>query len=91
MIEATFGSRRLQAQGLSTHFRSPLTVLTATRHEEIHALLVSAEAAAKSGHWVALMLSYEAAPAFDSAMKTREASELPLAWAAVFAATLANS
>jgi len=86
MIEATFGSRRLQAQGLSTHFRSPLTVLTATRHEDIHNLLESAEAASKSGHWVALMLSYEAAPAFDSAMKTREASELPLAWAAVFAA-----
>ncbi len=86
MIEATFGSRRLQAQGLSTHFRSPLTVLTATRHEDIHTLLVSAEAASKSGYWVALMLSYEAAPAFDSAMKTSEASELPLAWAAVFAA-----
>jgi para-aminobenzoate synthetase/4-amino-4-deoxychorismate lyase len=86
MIEATFGSRRLQAQGLSTHFHSPLTVLTATRHEDVHTLLVSAEAASKSGHWVALMLSYEAAPAFDSAMKTREASEVPLAWAAVFAA-----
>ena len=91
MIEATFGSRRLQAQGLSTHFRSPLTVLTATRHEDIHTLLVNAEAASKSGHWVALMLSYEAAPAFDSAMKTREASELPLAWAAVFAAPLEDS
>jgi para-aminobenzoate synthetase/4-amino-4-deoxychorismate lyase len=86
MIEATFGSRRLQAQGLSTHFHSPLKVLTATRHEDVHTLLVSAEAASKSGHWVALMLSYEAAPAFDSAMKTREASEVPLAWAAVFAA-----
>lgn len=91
MIEATFGSRHLQAQGLSTHFRSPLTVLTAARHEEIHTLLVNAESAAKSGHWVALMLSYEAAPAFDSAMKTREASELPLAWAAVFAAPLENA
>ena len=91
MIEATFGSRRLQAQGLSTHFRSPLTVLTATRHEDIHTLLVSAEAASKSGHWVALMLSYEAAPAFDPAMKTREASELPLAWAAVYAAPTQDS
>ena len=32
------------------------------------------------------MLSYEAAPAFDPAMKTRPASGLPLGWAAVFAA-----
>jgi para-aminobenzoate synthetase/4-amino-4-deoxychorismate lyase len=31
------------------------------------------------------MLSYEAAPAFDPVMKTRETSELPLAWAVVFA------
>ena len=91
MIEATFGSRRLQAQGLSTHFRSPLTVVTATRHEDIYPLLLNAETAAQAGHWVALMLSYEAAPAFDQVMKTREATEFPLAWAAVFATPFEDS
>lgn len=85
MIEATFGSRHLQAQGLLTYCRSPLKVLTATRHEDIHSLLLNAETAAQAGNWVALMLSYEAAPGFDPAMKTREATEFPLAWAAVFA------
>ncbi|MDQ3472832.1 MAG: aminodeoxychorismate synthase component I, partial [Acidobacteriota bacterium] len=84
MIEATFGSRELQAQGLPTSFHSPLKVLTAKRHEEVYPLLQAAEAEALAGRWVALMLSYEAAPAFDPAMKTRLASELPLGWAAVF-------
>ena len=53
---------------------------------EVYPLLQAAEAEAHAGHWVALMLSYEAAPAFDPAMKTRPASGLPLGWAAVFAA-----
>jgi para-aminobenzoate synthetase/4-amino-4-deoxychorismate lyase len=84
MIEATFGSRDLQAQGLPTHFQSPLKVLTAHRLEEVCPLLKAAEAAAKADHWVALLLSYEAAPAFDRAMTTRPAKGLPLGWAAVF-------
>ena len=91
MIEATFGSRELQAQGLLTHFQSPLKIITAQRHDEIHPLLKAAEAEARAGNWVALMLSYEAAPAFDRAMKTKPGSGLPLGWAAVFATTAQTS
>ena len=91
MIEATFGSRDLQTQGLPTYFHSPLEILTALRHEEIIPLLKAAAAAAQAGRWVALLLSYEAAPAFDRAMKTRPAMGLPLAWAAVFEAPAAPS
>ncbi len=47
-------------------------------------MLQSAEQAAQAGKWVAVMLSYEAAPAFDSAFITRPSTDLPLAWAAVF-------
>ena len=83
MIEATFGSRH-QAQELPLHFQSPLQVLTANNLKEVQPLLNTAAAAAQAGKWVALMLSYEAAPAFDTAMKTRPAAGLPLAWAAVF-------
>lgn len=90
MIEATFGSRHLQAQGLPTHFELPFKVLTANHCEDVLPLLSTAEAEAKAGNWVALMLSYEAAPAFDPAMKTRSPSNLPLAWAAVFAAPDSN-
>jgi para-aminobenzoate synthetase/4-amino-4-deoxychorismate lyase len=43
-----------------------------------------AEAAARAGRWVAMIVSYEAAAAFDPVMKTHSLSDLPLAWAAVF-------
>ncbi len=44
-----------------------------------------AEAEALAGRWAVLLLSYEAAPAFDDALRTREAaSVLPLAWAAAY-------
>ncbi len=84
MIEATFGARAVQAKGSQVHFKSPIKILKTNRLEEIYSLLEAAEAAAKSGYWVALMLSYEAAPAFDPALKTRAPGPLPLAWVAVF-------
>jgi len=40
--------------------------------------------------WVAIALSYEAAPAFDSALQVRPSSEFPLAWMAVFEEPLAT-
>lgn len=84
MIEATFGSLNPQEKRLPLHFQSPINTFTTNRLDEIYPLLVAAEAAAKSGHWVALMLSYEAAPAFDAALKTSAAGPFPLGWVAVF-------
>lgn len=86
MIEATFGSHHQQETGSPTHFQSPLKILIANRNEEVLPLLAEAEAISRDGYWVALMISYEAASAFDSAMKTHVAGGLPLAWAAVFEA-----
>ncbi len=56
----------------------------ATRLEDVFSVLEFAEGEARAGSNVAVMLSYEAAPAFDSAFVTHEPSEFPLAWAAVF-------
>ena len=56
----------------------------AKRIEEVLSVLEFAESEARSGSHVAVMLSYEAAPAFDSALITHEPSDFPLAWAAVF-------
>jgi para-aminobenzoate synthetase/4-amino-4-deoxychorismate lyase len=53
--------------------------------EQVIPLLHAAEEAARAGSWVALALSYEAAPAFDSALKVKKSSEFPLAWMGVFA------
>ncbi len=52
--------------------------------DEVVPLLLEAEAAAKDGKWVALALSYEAAPAFDPALDVQPPSSFPLAWMAVF-------
>jgi len=55
----------------------------AYRIEDVLGVLQFAEDEARAGSHVAVMLSYEAAPAFDSALVTHEPSEFPLAWAAV--------
>jgi len=46
-------------------------------------VLEFAEREARSGSHVAVLLSYEAAPAFDPAFVTHAPSDFPLAWAAV--------
>ncbi len=84
MPEVMFGSSNLHGTGLHLRFTSPLRTYSASQLEEVVPLLKTAEAAAKSGAWVVLMLSYEAAPAFDYALQTHAPDFLPLAWAAVF-------
>src|SRR5215217_6315529 len=58
---------------------------TAHRIADVLPVLEFAERAARSGSHVAVMLSYEAAPAFDAALVAHQPSGLPLAWATVFA------
>ena len=53
------------------------------RIEDVISVLEFAEREARSGSHVAVMLSYEAAPAFDTAFVTHPPSDFPLAWAAV--------
>ena len=83
MPEVTFGLMESPEESPSSlHFTSHYLFSQPTH--EVIPLLKAAEAAAKSGAWVVLMLSYEAAPAFDDALKTHNATgSLPLAWAAV--------
>src|SRR5215217_8240908 len=59
-------------------------VRTAQRIDEVVSVLEFAEREARSGSHVAVLLSYEAAPAFDPAFVTHAPSDFPLAWAAVF-------
>jgi len=61
-----------------------VTIRTAERIEDVIPVLEFAEREARAGSHVAVMLSYEAAPAFDQAFVTHPPSEFPLAWAAVF-------
>ncbi|WP_455661630.1 aminodeoxychorismate synthase component I [Pradoshia sp.] len=60
-------------------FDQPIDVLTSTVLEEVPAILEKVQAAAESGYYAAGYVSYEAAPAFDSALVSKP-SEMPLVW-----------
>lgn len=75
MPTVVFGSAALE---------SPTKTITATRIDEVLPVLQFAESEAWSGSYVALMLSYEAAPAFDQVLSVHPAADFPLAWAASF-------
>ena len=74
-----------EGRGWNASFGEPSEQRVARTLDEVIPLLQSAEAAARDGSWVALALSYEAAPAFDSALTVKPTSEFPLAWMSVFA------
>jgi para-aminobenzoate synthetase/4-amino-4-deoxychorismate lyase len=74
-----------EGRGWNASFRGPSSQQVARTLDEVIPLLRSAEAAARHGSWVALALSYEAAPAFDSALTVKAGADFPLAWMGVFA------
>lgn len=73
-------------EGFSTPavFSNPLRTFSAHSLEEVLPLLQAIDEEAKAGFWVVTMLSYESAPAFDSALRTHPPRAFPLAWAGVF-------
>lgn len=66
---------------------APRAMLVAHALHEVRGVLDAVEAAARAGAWAVGQLRYEAAPAFDAALRTR-AADGPLAWFAVFDAPL---
>ncbi|MDP2170616.1 MAG: chorismate-binding protein [Rhodocyclaceae bacterium] len=68
-------------------FSAPRAVLSAATPDEVPGVLAEAERQARAGRWVAGWVAYEAAPAFDPALRVRpSAGPLPLAAFAVYAA-----
>lgn len=65
-------------------FDGPARTISATSFDEIRSVLEWAESEARGGSYVVVMLSYEAAPAFDPALTAHKADDFPLAWAAVY-------
>jgi para-aminobenzoate synthetase/4-amino-4-deoxychorismate lyase len=72
--------------GWSLYLTAPTRVLLASSVDEVRDLINQAEVEAQNGSYVALMVNYEAAPAFDSAFKTNQPTSFPLAWAAIYSA-----
>lgn len=68
-------------------FANPLAVLNARALHEVPDLLDAAMQAARAGHWVVGWVAYEAAPAFDPALRVHPpGSSLPFAAFAIYAA-----
>jgi para-aminobenzoate synthetase / 4-amino-4-deoxychorismate lyase len=73
-----------EGRGWNASFRDPIEQRIAHALDEVIPLLRRAEAAAGEGNWVAVALSYEAAPAFDKSFEVKPSSDFPLAWMGVF-------
>lgn len=65
-------------------FKEPVEVLQTERLEDIPEIMEAIEAAIDKGFYVAGYLSYEAAPAFNPAMKVKGSTEMPLVWFGIF-------
>ncbi|HEX6694921.1 MAG TPA: chorismate-binding protein [Longimicrobiales bacterium] len=72
-------------------FVAPIAVVTAFAVDELVDALARVEEAAASGKWCAGFVTYEAAPAFDAAMRVRVGGRMPLLWFGVFDAPVAAS
>ena len=81
---AHFESFGRETPGWSASFRTPVFERSADTIDRVVPLLREAEEAAKAGSWVAVALSYDAAPALDDALQARPAQGFPLAWIGVF-------
>src|SRR5687768_481016 len=86
MAKVVFGSHESTCGGWRLSFDNPVETRTAWRVEEVLPLLEFAESRARAGAYVAAMIAYEAAPAFDSVLTAHLPGEFPLAWAGVFEA-----
>jgi len=84
MTKVVFGSGERVPGGWRLALDHPLETRTASRIEEVLPLLAFAEEQARSGAYVAVMIAYEAAAAFDSALTAHGPGEFPLAWVGVF-------
>ena len=65
-------------------FESPIDSWEANSHDDVRAVVDQAAAANARGLWVVGMISYDAGPAFDSALASHRAPNVPLASFAAF-------
>ncbi|MBP1970576.1 para-aminobenzoate synthetase/4-amino-4-deoxychorismate lyase [Virgibacillus natechei] len=65
-------------------FNNPVEHIVATTIEEVLPALRSVQAAVDNGYYAAGYLSYETAPAFDSAYKVNDDPKMPLLWFGIF-------
>ncbi|MFK9093506.1 aminodeoxychorismate synthase component I [Bacillus salipaludis] len=71
-------------------FQNPFKVITAHTIEEVLPCFQLVQDAVDNGYYAAGFLSYESAPAFDSAYSVNDESKMPLLWFGIFAEALSQ-
>lgn len=72
-------------RGVWLEFCQPVEILQAYRESDVLPVLNYVQKSVEEkGLWAVGFLSYEAAPAFDSALQVRELNDFPLAWFGLF-------
>jgi para-aminobenzoate synthetase/4-amino-4-deoxychorismate lyase len=84
MRAVTEAHARFDLGGAALAFRGPRAALAPERLAGVRPAVRAAEAAWREGRWVALWIAYEAAPAFDPALRARAPAPGPLATFLVF-------
>ena len=69
---------RYERENSWLRFESPLDVMVARSCDEVQPLLREVELMVEKGFYAAGFISYEAAPGFDAALKTKPPAEFPL-------------
>jgi para-aminobenzoate synthetase / 4-amino-4-deoxychorismate lyase len=85
MTKAIFGGPNVPSSN-DWQFRSdsPTKIFSASSVSGVVPLVRKVEEEVAAGSFAVLLLSYEAAPAFDAALSVHESEDFPLAWAAIF-------
>jgi para-aminobenzoate synthetase / 4-amino-4-deoxychorismate lyase len=65
-------------------FKNPVSVITASKLEDVLPSFKLVQEAVDKGYYAAGFLSYESAPAFDSAYKVKNGGAFPLLWFGIF-------
>ncbi len=78
------GDVRFVSRAGQLRFSAPLEILEARSISEVPSLLRHAAGKVAQGNCAAGFLTYEAAPAFDSALRTHPPGDLPLAWFGIY-------
>ena len=84
MNTAVFESFRTSNDEWSAYFGRPIASWFSHSLDEVLPALNWAEQSALNGYWVAIVLSYEAAPAFDHVLRVHSGEEFPLVCVLVF-------
>ncbi len=67
-------------------FSAPLRIIATSKTADLRDKLQEVEAQVQQGFFAAGFLSYEAAPAFDAALRVRETADFPRLWFGIFTA-----